>query len=253
MTSATTPNASASSSMPTANRLLEHSRARRRAYRHAHRGAGGAQRRGIGSELVRGLLDIARAEGLKVKPRLPLREGLYRQTPGICGFARLSAGAAKRNLYPSVRHWTRRCVTAGVGVGFLRRHFVFLRPNRAGCCSRSARISRSPRWPWRWRSRRSFSSGSAASAAAACACKTILRALFPSRILAHASNQADIGYLFFNVFVFGIVFGWAVLSYQFISNGIIAGLVALFGPVAPSTLPAYRPALGHHADAVPRL
>ena len=34
------------------------------------------------------------------------------------------------------------------------------------------------------------------------------------------------------------MFGWAVLSYQFISNG-IAGLVAAFGPVSPSTLPTY--------------
>jgi len=69
--------------------------------------------------------------------------------------------------------------------------------------------------------------------------KTILRALFPKRILTSKSNQADIGYLFFNVFVFSVVFGWAVLSYQFISNGIIAGLVALVGPVTPSTLPPY--------------
>jgi sterol desaturase/sphingolipid hydroxylase (fatty acid hydroxylase superfamily) len=69
--------------------------------------------------------------------------------------------------------------------------------------------------------------------------RTIARALFPKRILEHPSNQADIGYMFFNVFMFGVVFGWAVLSYQFLSNGIIAGLVALFGPVAPSTLPAY--------------
>ncbi len=53
--------------------------------------------------------------------------------------------------------------------------------------------------------------------------------------MAHRSNQADIGYLLFNVFVFSVVFGWAILSYQFISNGIIAGLVALAGPVTPST------------------
>jgi sterol desaturase/sphingolipid hydroxylase (fatty acid hydroxylase superfamily) len=66
--------------------------------------------------------------------------------------------------------------------------------------------------------------------------KTILRALFPKRILHSRSNQADIGYMFFNVFVFGVVFGWAVLSYQFVSNGIIDALVALFGPVTPSTL-----------------
>ncbi len=69
--------------------------------------------------------------------------------------------------------------------------------------------------------------------------RTIWRALFPKRIAAHPSNQADIGYLFFNVFVFGVVFGWAVLTYQFVSNGIIAGLVALMGPVSPSALPAY--------------
>jgi sterol desaturase/sphingolipid hydroxylase (fatty acid hydroxylase superfamily) len=73
--------------------------------------------------------------------------------------------------------------------------------------------------------------------------RTVLRALFPKRIVESKSNQADIGYLFFNVFVFGVVFGWAVLSYQSISNGIIAGLVGLFGPVAPTTLPAYVPRL----------
>ena len=69
--------------------------------------------------------------------------------------------------------------------------------------------------------------------------RTIMRALFPKHIIRHRSNQADIFYLFFNVFLAGIVFGWAVLSYQFISNGIIAGLVALFGPVAPSGVPLF--------------
>lgn len=64
--------------------------------------------------------------------------------------------------------------------------------------------------------------------------RTILRALFPNS----RSNEADVGYLIFNVFVYGVMLGWAVLSYQFISNGIISGLVALFGPVSPSTLPA---------------
>jgi sterol desaturase/sphingolipid hydroxylase (fatty acid hydroxylase superfamily) len=69
--------------------------------------------------------------------------------------------------------------------------------------------------------------------------KTIARALFPRRIMRHASNQADIFYLFFNVFMFSVLFGWAVLSYQFISNGIITGLIAVAGPVAPSTWPPY--------------
>jgi sterol desaturase/sphingolipid hydroxylase (fatty acid hydroxylase superfamily) len=69
--------------------------------------------------------------------------------------------------------------------------------------------------------------------------RTLARALFPRRILMHRSNQADIGYLFFNVFVFGVVFGWAVLSYQFISNGLIAGLNATLGAMPPSTWPPY--------------
>ena len=69
--------------------------------------------------------------------------------------------------------------------------------------------------------------------------RTITRALFPRRILRSRSNEADIGYLFFNVFVFSLAFGWVVLSYQFVSNSIIAGLVALFGPVTPSALPPY--------------
>lgn len=71
--------------------------------------------------------------------------------------------------------------------------------------------------------------------------RTLWRALFPKRIVESKSNQADIGYLFFNVFVFGIVFGWAVLSYQTVSNGIISGLTMLIGPVQPTALPAYVP------------
>ena len=69
--------------------------------------------------------------------------------------------------------------------------------------------------------------------------RTILRALFPRRIVRSPSNQADIGYLLFGVFVFGLVFGWAILSYQFVSNAIIAGLVGLFGPASPSALPTF--------------
>jgi sterol desaturase/sphingolipid hydroxylase (fatty acid hydroxylase superfamily) len=71
--------------------------------------------------------------------------------------------------------------------------------------------------------------------------RTLWRALFPKHIVAAKSNQADIGYLFFNVFVFGVVFGWAVLSYQTISNGILQGAIVLFGPVAPTSLPSWLP------------
>ena len=69
--------------------------------------------------------------------------------------------------------------------------------------------------------------------------RTILHALFPRRILRSRSNQADIGYVLFGVFVFGLIFGWAILSYQFVSNAIIASMVALVGPASPSTMPAF--------------
>ena len=62
--------------------------------------------------------------------------------------------------------------------------------------------------------------------------RMIMRALFPRRIIRHKSNHADIFYLFFNVFVFGTLFGWAILSYQVVTNGIIAALVAVAGPVS---------------------
>jgi sterol desaturase/sphingolipid hydroxylase (fatty acid hydroxylase superfamily) len=67
--------------------------------------------------------------------------------------------------------------------------------------------------------------------------KTIMRALFPRRITTSPSSHADLGFVFFNVFVFSLVLGWAVLSYQFVSNGIIGLLVATLGPVQPTSLP----------------
>ena len=103
------------------------------------------------------------------------------------------------------------------------------------------------------RLRRCTSSGSGTSAAAAFGCARSCARCSRAASCAHRSNQADIGYLFFNVFVFSVVFGWAVLSYQFISNGIIAGLVALAGPVDAVDAAGLRHALGHHRDAVPRL
>jgi sterol desaturase/sphingolipid hydroxylase (fatty acid hydroxylase superfamily) len=69
--------------------------------------------------------------------------------------------------------------------------------------------------------------------------KTIARALFPRRITTSPSSHADLGFLFFNVFVFSLVLGWAVLSYQFVSNGIISLLVAAFGPAQPTSLPEF--------------
>jgi sterol desaturase/sphingolipid hydroxylase (fatty acid hydroxylase superfamily) len=68
--------------------------------------------------------------------------------------------------------------------------------------------------------------------------RTIARALFPKRIFTSASTYIDVGYLYLNLFVAGMAFGWAILSYQFLTNGLIAGLVAVFGPATPSALPA---------------
>jgi sterol desaturase/sphingolipid hydroxylase (fatty acid hydroxylase superfamily) len=67
--------------------------------------------------------------------------------------------------------------------------------------------------------------------------RVLARALFPARILRHASTKADVGYFLFNVFVYGGIFGMAGLSYQFLTNAVIHSLITLFGPVAPSALP----------------
>lgn len=69
--------------------------------------------------------------------------------------------------------------------------------------------------------------------------RTIMRGLFPRWLLKSRSNRADFGYLYFNTFIYSLAFGWAVLSYQFLTNGIISGLVKLFGPVHPSSLPDF--------------
>ena len=66
--------------------------------------------------------------------------------------------------------------------------------------------------------------------------RTIAGALFPKRLFC-ASTSTDISYLFYNLFVHGLIFGWAMLSYEYLTNGIVAGLVAVFGPVTPSALP----------------
>lgn len=67
--------------------------------------------------------------------------------------------------------------------------------------------------------------------------RVLLRALFPRRILLHRSTGADIGWLLFNCFVYGAIFGLAGLSYQFLTNGVVRGLASAFGPVTPSAWP----------------
>jgi sterol desaturase/sphingolipid hydroxylase (fatty acid hydroxylase superfamily) len=69
--------------------------------------------------------------------------------------------------------------------------------------------------------------------------RTLARALFPRRIMLSPSNFADLGYLFYNTFLSSLLFSWAAVSYQFLTNGIIGGLAAAFGPVTPTSLPDF--------------
>src|SRR5947209_18327288 len=66
---------------------------------------------------------------------------------------------------------------------------------------------------------------------------TIWRGLFPGWLIRHASLHADIGYFCFNVFVYGLIFGWAVLSYKLLSGVVADALNAAFGAVAPTSWP----------------
>ena len=69
--------------------------------------------------------------------------------------------------------------------------------------------------------------------------RVLLRALFPRRIVMSRSSLADVGYFYFNLFIFGIVFGWALLSYEALSAGVTGVLTATFGPIPPAPLPGF--------------
>lgn len=69
--------------------------------------------------------------------------------------------------------------------------------------------------------------------------RALARALFPRRILRSPSTVADIGYFLFNIFVFGAIVSFVAISYQFLTNGVLNGLIALFGKPAPSTWPEW--------------
>ncbi len=67
--------------------------------------------------------------------------------------------------------------------------------------------------------------------------KVLARALFPRRLYETASAQTDLGFLVFNVFLFSLMFGWAILSAQFVARNLQFGLEAAFGASAPTALP----------------
>ncbi len=66
---------------------------------------------------------------------------------------------------------------------------------------------------------------------------TIWRGLFPGWLLRHASMHADVAYFCFNVFVYGLIFGWAVLSYKFLSSIVVDALTSALGALAPTSWP----------------
>lgn len=65
--------------------------------------------------------------------------------------------------------------------------------------------------------------------------RTIWRGLFPGWLVRHASLHADLAYFGFNVFVYGLIFGWAVLSYKFLSSVVADALTGAFGAIAPTS------------------
>ena len=69
--------------------------------------------------------------------------------------------------------------------------------------------------------------------------KVLLRALFPRHIVRSKSSLADLSYFYFNIFLFGLFFGWALLSYEVVSHSVAQALTAAFGPRPPTALPAY--------------
>jgi sterol desaturase/sphingolipid hydroxylase (fatty acid hydroxylase superfamily) len=69
--------------------------------------------------------------------------------------------------------------------------------------------------------------------------KSLLRAMFPKHIVMSRSSLADLGYFYFNLFIFGLIFGWALLSYEVLSHGVADLLTVTFGPRLPTQLPAY--------------
>src|SRR5258706_3941045 len=64
--------------------------------------------------------------------------------------------------------------------------------------------------------------------------RVMLRALFPRRLYRGASFRADLGLLLFNVCAFGVLFGWALLSSEYIGRTTSGALAGLFG-VLPKT------------------
>ena len=67
--------------------------------------------------------------------------------------------------------------------------------------------------------------------------RAVLRALFSSRIWLSRSCKADYAFVVFNTFIFGLLFGWALFSFDRISRWTTMELTDLLGAVEPTTIP----------------
>lgn len=67
--------------------------------------------------------------------------------------------------------------------------------------------------------------------------RALLRAIFPRRVLRSRSTRADIGFFAFNIFLAGLLFGWALISAHAVGTFVNEGLRGAFGPLAPTALP----------------
>lgn len=67
--------------------------------------------------------------------------------------------------------------------------------------------------------------------------KVLLRAIFPRRIYRSASGRADLVFTFFSIFLWFMLFGWAIVSAQEVARLTGQTLAALLGPQPPSRLP----------------
>ena len=63
--------------------------------------------------------------------------------------------------------------------------------------------------------------------------KVLRRALFPHALFTSPSSRADLWFLLLNTGCTTLLFGWAMVSMNFFSNGVIGGLTSAFG-VMPS-------------------
>lgn len=72
--------------------------------------------------------------------------------------------------------------------------------------------------------------------------KVWMRALFPRRIFKSPSSHADVMFFLLNSFVFGLVLGWALLSYHFVDTSTNKALIALFGAREATALPGWATA-----------